>query len=503
MSTHLVAGNDAMAETAAPQTPGVKTGPRPAPASGKNAKLYQARKQIYPKLAHGKFRFFKWFMLIFTLGIYYVLPWLRWDRGPDLPNQAVLADFANERLYFFMIEIWPQEVHYITGLLILASLALFLVTSLFGRVWCGYTCPQTIWTDLFIYVERFFEGDRAARMRLDKAPMSLNKFLRKFGKHVVWLVISLLTGGALILYFHDAPSTMAGFLTGNAAISSYIFAGIMMLFTYVFAGYMREQVCIYMCPWPRIQGALTDEFALNVTYRYDRGEPRGPHRKRDTWDGRGDCIDCDQCAQVCPMGIDIRDGAQLECIHCALCIDACDTMMERIGRPTGLIAYDTDLAVEQRSIGKAPKYKFFRARTILYAVLFVAVAGLMTWGLATRASFSIDVLKDRSPPYIRLADGSIRNGYTLKIVNKDNTARDMTVRIDGIEDLSISIVGQSSEENDTIIVPVSGSGVDRFRLLVVKGPGEVFHSQTMTITITDEVTGEEHANKVPFAGSGR
>ena len=491
-----------MADAATTNKPGSAAGVTSSASTKKPEKLYEARKQIYPKLAHGKFRVFKWFMLFATLGVYYGLPWLRWDRGPDLPNQAVLADFANERFYFFMIEIWPQEVYYITGLLILASLALFLVTSMFGRVWCGYSCPQTIWTDLFITVERFFEGDRAARMRLSKAPLTTGKLLRKTGKHIVWLVISLVTGGALVFYFHDAPTAFVNFFTGKAAISVYVFAGVMTFMTYILAGFMREQVCIYMCPWPRIQGALTDEYALNVTYRYDRGEPRGPHRKRDTWEGRGDCIDCDQCVQVCPMGIDIRDGAQLECIHCALCIDACDTMMKRVGRPTGLIAYDTDLAVEQRAAGKTPKYKFLRARTILYAILSVAVAGLMTYGLATRSTFGVDVLKDRSPPFIRLSDGSIRNGYALKIVNKDASPREMIVTIEGIEGLTLSIIGQEDTGGNTVTVPVGSSGVDRFRMLIVTPPGEAFHNRTITVTISDEESGETHVNKVPFSGSG-
>ncbi|MEH6410701.1 MAG: cytochrome c oxidase accessory protein CcoG, partial [Hyphomonas sp.] len=394
--------------------------------------LYEGRKQIYPKLAHGKFRMVKWIVMAVTLGIYYLLPWVRWERGEGIPNQAVLADFSSEKFYFFFIEIWPQEVYYLAGLLIVATLGLFLVTSLLGRAWCGYTCPQTVWTDLYIWVERAFEGDRAARMRLDKAAWSFNKAARKIGKHVVWLIIAFLTGGVWVLYWHDAPTIARTFFTGEAPLTAYFFAGILTLTTYFLAGWMREQVCTYMCPWPRIQGALTDDYALNVTYRYDRGEPRGALRKDQGFEGRGDCIDCKQCVQVCPMGIDIRDGAQLECIHCALCIDACDEIMKRVDRPTGLIAYDTDLAVAARAAGQKPTYKLIRARTVLYAFLMLAISGLILFGLANKPTFQVNVLKDRSPPFVQLAGGEVRNGYTLKLINKATTTRETVISISGI-----------------------------------------------------------------------
>jgi len=328
--------------------------------------LYQKRQQIYPKLVHGKFRLAKWVFLVLALGVYYLLPFVRWDRGPDAPSQAVLIDFPNTRFYFFFIEIWPQEVYYITGLLILAALVLFLVTALFGRVWCGYACPQTVWTDLFIAVERLFEGDRNRRILLDRAPMSFNKAWRKGGKHTVWVLIAAATGGAWFLYFHDAFDLLRDFFTGQAPLTAYVFCAVLTFTTYSLAGLMREQVCTYMCPWPRIQAALTDRESLNVTYRTDRGEPRGRHKKGESWDGRGDCIDCKACVAACPMGIDIRDGAQLECIGCALCIDACDDIMDKISRPRGLIAYDTDDNITRRSQGEKPRFSFIRPRIVLY-----------------------------------------------------------------------------------------------------------------------------------------
>ncbi|MCH2459198.1 MAG: cytochrome c oxidase accessory protein CcoG, partial [Henriciella sp.] len=402
----------------------------------------------------------------------------------------------------FWIEIWPQEAYYLAGLMILAALGLFLVTSLFGRVWCGYACPQTVWTDLYIWVERAFEGDRAARMRLDAKPMSFNKAWRKVGKHAVWLFIAFVTGGAFILYFHDAKMIAQTFFIGEAPLSAYWFAAILTFTTYALAGTMREQVCTYLCPWPRIQAALTDEHALNVTYRYDRGEPRGPHRKGESWDGRGDCIDCKQCVQVCPMGIDIRDGAQLECIHCALCIDACDEMMKKGDRPTGLIAYDTDVAVARRAAGMPTQYRLIRARTVLYAALMVAIAALMAWGLLNRGTFEVNVLKDRSPPYVRLSNGDIRNGYTLKLVNKSGEAREMSLEANGIDGLELEVIGLEATEAGRMLLPVAAHGVDRYRIFVTVPKETAGGRDHFTLLLQDTATGELHGNRTSFMAPG-
>ncbi len=473
-------------------------GPTPPP----HKDLYAKREQIYPKLAHGKFRMVKWAVMAVTLGVYYLLPWLRWDRGEGIPDQAVLADFESEKFYFFFIEIWPQDIHFLAGLLILAALGLFLVTSLLGRVWCGYTCPQTVWTDLYIWVERAFEGDRAARMRLDKGPWGFNKAWRKLGKHTVWLIIAFWTGGAFILYWHDAPTVARGWFTGEAPLSAYWFAALLTVTTYFLAGWMREQVCTYMCPWPRIQAALTDEHALNVTYRYDRGEPRGPKRKSESWDDRGDCIDCDQCVQVCPVGIDIRNGSQLECIHCALCIDACDQMMTKIDRPTGLIAYDTDVAVAARAAHQTPpKYRILRTRTVLYAVLIAAISGLIVWGLATKATIEANVLKDRSPPFVQLSNGDVQNGYTLKLVNKLSDPRRMEVSITGIDGLAFNVIGFEHDGAEPIELPVEPYGVDRYRILISAPLGAP--QRQVTITVRDVETGETDTNRASFRGPNR
>ncbi len=414
--------------------------------------LYKPRQPIYPKLVHGKWRMVKWALLIATLGVYYITPWIRWGRPEGFPQQAALVDFTGRRFYFFDIQLWPQEVYVFTGVLIAAALALFLTTALFGRLWCGYACPQTVWTDLYIVVERLFEGDRNARMRLDAAPLSFDKVWRKTGKHLTWLGIAFGTGGAWIFYFHDAPTLIRTFWIGQAPATAYVSCALLTATTYIFAGWMREQVCTYMCPWPRIQGAMLDQHSLQVTYLRERGEPRGAHKKGQSWEGRGDCIDCRQCVVVCPMGIDIRDGAQLECINCGLCVDACDDILGKMGRPTGLIAYDTDAAVAARTCGQKAVYKPVRSRTIYYAVALALVGGLTLWSLVTRPMADLHVIRDRNPTFVRMHDGAVRDGYTLKITNRTFAERRFDVTFEGVSGARLSQPGQTAQRV-TLIVP--------------------------------------------------
>src|SRR5690242_10860849 len=348
--------------------------------------FYKPHAKVYPQKVRGTFRRAKWAVLLVTLGIYYLTPFIRWDRGPGAPSQAVLIDLPARRFYFFFIEIWPQEVYYLTGLLILAALGLFLMNALAGRVWCGYLCPQTVWSDLFLAIERWTEGDRRERMKRDAAPLTLDGLARKTAKHLLWLMTAWWTGGAWVLYFADAPTLVGDLATLQAPLIAYGWIGILTLTTYTLAGQMREQVCLYMCPWPRIQAALTDEHALNVTYRYDRGEPRNSVKKaaalRQHGQPTGDCIDCLQCVHVCPTGVDIREGPSLGCIQCGLCIDACDAVMGKIGRPPRLIAYDTDINVKRHQQGLAPEFRFARVRTLLYVAIIALVGGIMTFVLA-------------------------------------------------------------------------------------------------------------------------
>ncbi|MFO1073613.1 MAG: cytochrome c oxidase accessory protein CcoG [Geminicoccaceae bacterium] len=471
-------------------------------AQQKASSLYAGRIEVYAKAIKGRFRTVKWAVLAALLAIYYVTPWLRWHRGPGVPDQAVLADMAGRRLYFFWIEIWPQEVYYLTGILIMASFGLFLATSLFGRLWCGFTCPQTVWTDLFMQVERWIEGDRAERMRLDKGPWTPAKWRKRLLKHAAWLLISLLTGGAWIMYFNDAPTIMVELLTGQAGAAIYFFVLLFTATTYLLAGFAREQVCTYMCPWPRIQGALVDNDTMAVTYEAWRGEPRGKFRKGDSWDQRGDCIDCKQCVAVCPMGIDIRDGFQLECIGCGLCIDACDDVMGKLGRPQHLIAYDSERNQELRSVGQPSVYRLVRPRTILYLIILSLIGGLMLGMLTFRATLDVNILPERNPLYVQLADGGIRNAYTLRLMNKDLSERSFRLAVTDSE-ARLSVLGQEGHAAAvTLLAPPDG--VETYRVFVqlpraaVKGEvGDI------TFTLTDSVTGKTSEFKSVFRGPKR
>jgi len=457
-----------------------------------DAPLYEARRKIYPQRVHGLYRRIKWAVLFVTLGIYYFTPFLRWDRGPNAPGQAVLLDLPNRRFYFFFIEIWPQEIYYLTGLLIIAAMALFLMNALAGRIWCGYLCPQTVWTDLFQTIERWCEGDRREHMRREQAGWSAERIARLSAKHFLWLMVAWWTGGAWVLYFADAPTLVKDLATLNAPLVAYLWIGILTFTTYALAGHMREQVCLYMCPWPRIQAALTDEHALNVTYRYDRGEPRGSVKKasalREQGLPAGDCIECLQCVHVCPTGIDIRQGPNLGCIQCGLCIDACDAVMEKIGRPARLIAYDTDLNIQRQQQGLAPEYRFFRMRTALYMVIIAAVAGLMTFTLATRTAQSISVLHDRNPIFVRLADGAIRNAYTVRIANKRADRREFTLSITGLVGSLLDVV--QTREDGRFVIDVGPDQTREVRVLVTDYADMPPASTPIAFHLYDVLTGE-------------
>ncbi|MDE0946760.1 MAG: cytochrome c oxidase accessory protein CcoG [Sphingobium sp.] len=458
--------------------------------------LYEKRKGVFPKAVDGFYRRLKWAIMVVTLGIYWVTPWIRWDRGPYAPDQAVLVDMANRRFYMFDIEIWPHEFYYVAGLLVMAGVGLFLVTSAVGRAWCGYACPQTVWTDLFQHVERFIDGDRNAQVRLAKARWTPSKLARRLIKWSVWLIIAFLTGGAWIFYFADAPTLQREFWSGTAAPVAYGTTALLTATTFVLGGFMREQVCIYMCPWPRIQTAMLDEKSLVVTYKDWRGEKRGSVKKAAAHPGEfGDCIDCDQCVAVCPTGIDIREGPQIGCITCALCIDACDKVMGQVGRPRGLIDYCTQDDADAEKQGAAPRpviKTLLRPRTIAYLLVWSSIGAAMLFALGARTRLDIAAQQDRNPIFVTLSDGAVRNAYTIKIRNMETRPRPMTVRAEGLPGALLWTDAMAREQaRPAVNVTVPPDSVAKVRLYAaVPAAGPQRQDFRFVLTATDREGGD-------------
>ena len=478
---------------------------------------------VYPQAVSGPIRRRKTIMLVALLAVYYILPFIRWDRGPTAPDQAVLLDFVSGRFYFFFLELWMQDLLLAAGVMIASAVGLFFVSTLYGRVWCGFTCPQTLWTDLFMIVERWIEGDRNARMRLDADPSAPGRLQKKILKHAVWLLIAALTGGAFIFYFNDAPTTFVAIFDGTASLRVHFFGILFTAFTYVLAGYAREKVCTFMCPWPRFQAALLDRDSMVVSYQPWRGEPRGKRSMAlraglgdyaggdaaiDTTtdtraglmdrvaeaaalaEGRGDCIDCGLCVHVCPTGVDIREGLQLACIGCGLCIDACDGVMEKSGRPKGLIRFDSERTLEQRAAGQTPTRKPFwrRGRVWIYAVLFSALIGGIGLGYAHKGDAAMAVLHDRQPLFVRLSDGGVRNAYTLRVTNKTNDVMIAALRLDG---LAASVETTIANHETTTLRLAPGQVISR-RIFVVAPRDAIPQGRTpVAFSLVDPETGAE------------
>ncbi|TNE62537.1 MAG: cytochrome c oxidase accessory protein CcoG, partial [Alphaproteobacteria bacterium] len=376
---------------------------------------------------------------------------------------------------------------YLTGILILAAVALFFVTSLAGRVWCGYACPQTVWTDLFVWVERIVQGDRAKRMRLAESRWGFEKLWKMAATHIIWIVIGMLTGGAWVFYFNDAPTLLDQIVHLDVpwSVMGWIIA--LTGSTYLMAGFAREQVCIYMCPYARFQSAMFDKDTMIIGYDEVRGEPRGKHKKGESWDGRGDCIDCTACVQVCPTGIDIREGLQMECIACGLCVDACNDIMDKVGRPRGLIRYDTTHNIDARAEGLPEKSHIMRPRTFWYVAILSLVGAVMLFGLTHRAPFELHVLHDRNPLYVKLSDGRIRNGYDIKILNKTHGDRHYRLEIEGLDGVEIRV--QAAGEPDAANLPVFADSVGHYRVfLLATKPAE--DRAKVSFRLVDNETGE-------------
>jgi cytochrome c oxidase accessory protein FixG len=471
--------------------------PTPAIAPGP---LYANRVRVYTKDVYGPVRSAKSTIMVVCLAIYYTLPWLRWDRGPGVPDQALLLDLFHERFYLFGAVLWPQDIYLLTGALILAAIALFLVTSLFGRVWCGFTCPQTVWTDLFMTVERWIEGDRNTRMKRDAAPMTLGSFARKFAKHWVWFWIAFWTGGAWIMYFVNAPVVVGEFWTLRASPEVYAMTFLFTATTYLLAGWAREQVCTYMCPWPRFQSAMLDEQSIVVTYQGWRGEPRSHGKEKR--DGAGDCVDCHACVHVCPTGIDIRDGIQLGCINCGLCIDACNHVMDKLDRAPWLITMDTLAGQKARAEGRHEKLHFLRTRTVVYMTALLLCAGLVAYGLIARSTATISLIHDRAPVFVVLKDGTIRNGFAAKIANKTQADAVYTLGVEGLPGALLSLPEQSPALAATAQVTVPAGTVGAVRLIVQGHPVLPAPRQAVRFTLTNTKTGETFHESAMFMSPG-
>ena len=403
--------------------------------------LYQERIEIYPRSVKGRYRSIKTGILILAYSVYFLLPWLRWEREVGF-NQAVLFDITGRRFYIFDLVVYAQDIFWLAGLLVIGALLLFFVTGLAGRVFCGYFCFQTLWTDVFVFIERFVQGERNARMKLAQAPWSNEKALKIGLTHFLWIMVAFLTGLSFTLYWGDAPVLALQMLKGDAPFAAYATTLFLTLTTYVMAGLAREQVCTYMCPYARFQAVMFDSDTLIVAYDEARGE-RGNGRQKPTKGlmtsaerdnaSVGDCIDCGYCVQVCPTGIDIRNGLQYQCTSCALCIDACNTIMTSIKFPTGLIKYSSEHALQ----GK--KTTLFKAKNVGYAVIMLATIALLVWSIATRSDVEMLVQQIRQPLSVSLSDGRVQNRYAVKINNKTTKAIKFHMSIEGLKDAELDM----------------------------------------------------------------
>jgi cytochrome c oxidase accessory protein FixG len=403
--------------------------------------LYQARIPVYPRSVKGRFRNLKWGILGLAYSVYFLLPWLRWERSVG-PDQAVLFDIASRKFYLFGLVVHAQDLFWLAGFLMIAALLLFFVTSLAGRVFCGYFCFQTLWTDLYLLIERLVQGDRVARIRLDKAPWSADKALRKGATHLLWLLAAFWTGLTFTLYWGDAPELLVDWFQGKAPFAAYATTLFLTATTYVMAGLAREQVCTYMCPYARFQAVMFDADTRIVAYDKARGEgSQGRHRvSRDLKtleqrhaQGVGDCIDCGYCVQVCPTGIDIRNGLQVQCITCALCIDACDTIMKSLGWGESLVRYTS----EKQAAGQTSR--LWKPRTIAYGLVLLAAASALVWSVGNQAPLELSVVQMRQPLFVRLSDGRIQNSYELHLENKTDKPVQLAIMMRGLAGADLDV----------------------------------------------------------------
>ncbi len=413
----------------AESSPDKKTIPiSPLPPGGREETvfLYQASEKIYPREVKGWFLRWRWALVFLTQLVFYGMPWLTWHA-----RQAVLFDLNTRRFYLFDLVLYPQDFIYLTALLIISAYALFLFTAVAGRLWCGYACPQTVYTEIFLWIERKWEGDRTRRMKLDKAPLSVEKIWRKGGKHISWIVLSLWTGFTLVGYFTPIHELLHEALQLGMGPWEIFWTGFYGFATYGNAGYMREQVCKYMCPYARFQSAMFDRDTLIISYDDKRGEPRGSRARKTeaAAKGQGDCIDCTLCVQVCPTGIDIRQGLQYECIGCAACVDVCDGVMDKMGAPRGLIRYATLNAIDKGWSKQQMMMRMLRPRVLIYASILGLVVTVFAVSLFMRVPFKANVVRDRGVLARVVEDGFVENVYRLQIMNASDSTQRFNVHV--------------------------------------------------------------------------
>ena len=423
-------------------------------------KMYQAREEIYPREVKGRYTTLRWVCVWLTQLVFYGLPWLSWND-----RQAVLFDLGARKFYLFGIVLWPQDFIYLALLLIICAYALFLFTAVAGRVWCGFSCPQTVYTEIFMWIERKIEGNRSARMRLDKQPMSPGKFARKTAKHLVWGAVALWTGFTFVGYFTPIHELSQSVMTLGLGPWEWFWVLFYGFATYGNAGWMREQVCKYMCPYARFQSSMFDKDTMIITYDTERGEPRGARSKSAPNGSLGSCIDCSMCVQVCPTGIDIRDGLQYDCIGCAACVDACNSVMDKIGAPRGLVRYSTENAMRNKWSLKEIKRHAFRPRVLIYTGILVVIVAAAIGSLLMRTPLKVDVIRDRGAMGREVENGMIENVYRLQVMNTEERTHRYKISVSGID----SIVMASADEIE--LKPTESRAVP-VRVRVAHGKGE-------------------------------
>ncbi|MFZ6872911.1 cytochrome c oxidase accessory protein CcoG [Undibacterium sp. Di27W] len=443
----------------------------PVPIQEAELALFEERRKIYPRTQTGWFSSWRWVLVFFTQALFYGTAWLNWND-----RQAVLFDLVARKFYIFGLVLWPQDFIYLAILLVISALSLFLFTAIAGRVFCGYACPQTVYTEIFLWIEARIEGERNARIKLDASPMSAHKFTLKFLKHFIWIALALWTGFTFVGYFtpiHELAISVGDFTLGPWETFWFLFYGFA---TYGNAGWMREQVCKYMCPYARFQSAMFDKDTLIVTYDTARGDPRGSRNKKIDYksQGLGDCVDCGICVQVCPTGIDIREGLQYECIACGACIDGCDQVMDKMGYARGLIRYTTEHALTKKLDDKAMWKRVFRMRTLIYGGLLGMIIVMSAVSLALHTPLKVDVLKDRGMPKVT-ETGAIENVYRLQVMNTQESPRRFSVEVQGAAGAMIvnsrdMEVGSASTKAFPVRVRVPanvlGSGSNRIRFII-------------------------------------